>query len=105
MKSRMQGRLKLTKLILAGENKKDAIINFKGGLNVIAGASDTGKSFAFECIDFALGSSSNPKTVPEMKGYRSVFLEIEDIGQEEIFTLKRKKHGDTSRSVSVQVLL
>ena len=32
----MQGRLKLTKLILAGENKKDAIINFKGGLNVIA---------------------------------------------------------------------
>ena len=85
MKSRMQGRLKLTKLILAGENKKDAIINFKGGLNVIAGASDTGKSFAFECIDFALGSSSNPKTVPEMKGYRSVFLEIEDIGQEEIF--------------------
>lgn len=89
MKSRMQGRLKLTKLILAGENKKDAIINFKGGLNVIAGASDTGKSFAFECIDFALGSSSNPKTVPEMKGYRSVFLEIEDIGQEEIFTLRR----------------
>lgn len=85
----MQGRLKLTKLILAGENKKDAIINFKGGLNVIAGASDTGKSFAFECIDFALGSSSNPKTVPEMKGYRSVFLEIEDIGQEEIFTLRR----------------
>ena len=54
----MQGRLKLTKLILAGENKKDAIINFKGGLNVIAGASDTGKSFAFECIDFALGSSA-----------------------------------------------
>ena len=43
----MQGRLKLTKLILAGENKKDAIINFKGGLNVIAGASDTGKSFAY----------------------------------------------------------
>ena len=39
----MQGRLKLTKLILTGENKKDAIINFKGGLNVIAGASDTGK--------------------------------------------------------------
>lgn len=101
MKSRMQGRLKLTKLILAGENKKDAIINFKGGLNVIAGASDTGKSFAFECIDFALGSSSNPKTVPEMKGYRSVFLEIEDIGQEEIFTLKRNFSEDEKNEIFI----
>ena len=97
----MQGRLKLTKLILAGENKKDAIINFKGGLNVIAGASDTGKSFAFECIDFALGSSSNPKTVPEMKGYRSVFLEIEDIGQEEIFTLRRNFSEDEKNEIFI----
>lgn len=101
MKSRMQGRLKLTKLILAGENKKDAIINFKGGLNVIAGASDTGKSFAFECIDFALGSSSNPKTVPEMKGYRSVFLEVEDIGQEEIFTLRRNFSEDEKNEIFI----
>ena len=101
MKSRMQGRLKLTKLILAGENKKDAIINFKGGLNVIAGASDTGKSFAFECIDFALGSSSNPETVPEMKGYRSVFLEIEDIGQEEIFTLRRNFSEDEKNEIFI----
>lgn len=29
-----------------------------------------------------------------MKGYRSVFLEIEDIGQEEIFTLKRNFSED-----------
>lgn len=85
----MQGRLKLTKLVLAGENKQDAIINFKDGLNVIAGASDTGKSFAFECIDYALGSSSKLKEVPEVDGYQSVFLEIEDIGRRVIFTIER----------------
>lgn len=89
MKSSMQGRLKLTKLVLAGENKQDAIIDFKDGLNVIAGASDTGKSFAFECIDYALGSSSELKEVPEVDGYQSVFLEIEDIGQRVIFTIER----------------
>lgn len=89
MKSSMQGRLKLTKLVLAGENKQDAIINFKDGLNVIAGASDTGKSFAFECIDYALGSSSKLKEVPEVDGYQSVFLEIEDIGRRVIFTIER----------------
>lgn len=85
----MQGRLKLTKLVLAGENKQDAIINFKDGLNVIAGASDTGKSFAFECIDYALGSSSKLKEVPEVDGYLSFFLEIEDIGRRVIFTIER----------------
>lgn len=89
MKSSMQGRLKLTKLVLTGENKQDAIIDFKDGLNVIAGASDTGKSFAFECIDYALGSSSELKEVPEVDGYQSVFLEIEDIGQRVIFTIER----------------
>lgn len=85
----MQGRLKLTKLVLTGENKQDAIIDFKDGLNVIAGASDTGKSFAFECIDYAFGSSSELKEVPEVDGYQSVFLEIEDIGQRVIFTIER----------------
>ena len=89
MKSSIQGRLKLTKLVLTGENKQDAIIDFKDGLNVIAGASDTGKSFAFECIDYALGSSSELKEVPEEDGYQSVFLEIEDIGQRVIFTIER----------------
>lgn len=89
MKSSIQGRLKLTKLVLTGENKQDAIIDFKDGLNVIAGASDTGKSFAFECIDYALGSSSELKEVPEVDGYQSVFLEIEDIGQRVIFTIER----------------
>lgn len=89
MKSSIQGRLKLTKLVLTGENKQDAIIDFKDGLNVIAGASDTGKSFAFECIDYALGSSSELKEVPEVDGYQSVFLEIEDIGRRVIFTIER----------------
>lgn len=89
MKSSIQGRLKLTKLVLTGENKQDAIIDFKDGLNVIAGASDTGKSFAFECIDYALGSSSELKEVPEVDGYQSVFLEIEDIVQRVIFTIER----------------
>lgn len=85
----MQGRLKLTKLVLTGENKQDAIIDFKDGLNVIAGASDTGKSFAFECINYALGSSSDLKKVPEVDGYQSIFLEIEDIGRRVIFTIER----------------
>ena len=36
-----------------------------------------------------------------MKGYRSVFLEIEDIGQEEIFTLKRNFSEDEKNEIFI----
>lgn len=85
----MHSRLILKKLILTGDGKQDAVIDFHEGLNVIAGASDTGKSFAFECINFILGSSEVPSCPPEAKGYQTVFIEIKDSCQQEVFTLKR----------------
>ena len=42
----MKSKFFLKRLVLGGNNKKNAILNFEEGLNVIAGASDTGKSFA-----------------------------------------------------------
>lgn len=89
----------IKKLILAGSGKKDAIICFQKGLNVIAGASDTGKSFAFECINYVLGSSEMPSCPPEAKGYQSVFLEIEDSCQQDIFTLRRDFSQDEQKSI------
>lgn len=80
----MHSRLVLKKLILTGNGKQDAVIDFNEGLNVIAGASDTGKSFAFECINFILGSSEAPSCPPEAKGYQAVFAEIKDTGQQGI---------------------
>lgn len=85
----MHSRIIFRKLILKGTGKKDATIDFQLGLNVIAGASDTGKSFAFECINFILGSRDIPACPPEAEGYQSVFLEMEDSNSKEIFTLRR----------------
>lgn len=95
----MRSRLIIKKLILKGVGKQDAIICFQKGLNVIAGASDTGKSFAFECINYVLGSSEMPSCPPEAKGYQSVFLEIEDSCQQEIFTLRRDFSQDEQNSI------
>lgn len=50
----MKSKFFLKRLVLGGNNKKNAILNFEEGLNVIAGASDTGKSFAFDCINLSL---------------------------------------------------
>ncbi|MEN6411950.1 MAG: hypothetical protein ABFC84_04170 [Veillonellales bacterium] len=79
----------LKKLVVRGEGKKDAILTFDKGLNVVAGASDTGKSFAFECINYVLGARDIPSKPNEANGYDMVFLEIENNGNKQISTLQR----------------
>jgi uncharacterized Zn finger protein (UPF0148 family) len=66
----------IKKLILTGTGKKTAQIEFLTGLNVVAGASDTGKTFIFQCIDFMMGAQTPPKQIEESKGYEKVFLII-----------------------------
>lgn len=68
-------------LRLTGENKKDAFVKFRYGLNVISGPSNTGKTFIFDCLDYMLGSSDKLKPIPELKGYSNIFLEIESNDQ------------------------
>lgn len=97
----MHSRLILKKLILTGNGKQDAVINFHEGLNVIAGASDTGKSFAFECINFILGLSEVPSCPPESEGYQTVYIEIKDSCQQEVFTLRWDFSKDDNKSIYI----
>ena len=66
----------LAKLLVQGQGKPDAILRFEPGLNVVAGASDTGKTFAWQLIDFLLGASKLPKVIPEAGGYGYAMLEL-----------------------------
>lgn len=81
--------MQLRKLQLECPTKENATIDFNSGLNVIAGASDTGKSFAFECINFILGATDTPKLPQEALGYTSVLLEFLDKKSNQIITIKR----------------
>jgi hypothetical protein len=51
-------------------------IDFRSGGNVVAGASNTGKSYLFQSIEFILGSSAIPKTIPEATRYDRVFADL-----------------------------
>jgi hypothetical protein len=66
----------ITKLSVTGPAKSPAELLFKDGLNVVCGASDTGKSFASSCVDFAFGASKSPRPIPELSGYQTVSLEL-----------------------------
>jgi len=53
----MKTGLALRELRLTGPGVEDAVITFSDGLNVIAGPSDTGKTYVAQCLSFLLGTS------------------------------------------------
>jgi hypothetical protein len=72
----MSANFHLKNLTLTGTGKKPATITFEKGLNVVAGASNTGKTFIFQCLDFMLGGQKQPKPIEESKGYEKIHLVI-----------------------------
>ena len=88
--------LTLRHLCLTGPEKESACVSFGPGLNVIYGASETGKSFIVEALDFMLGSSVELRDIPERVGYDRVFLGIED-GDGNKSTLERSSSGGQFR--------
>lgn len=85
-------RLRLVELTVAGTGVPDASVRFAPGLNLIVGASDTGKTFVFEAIDFMLGAGTPLRRFPESKDYDRVFLAIDPTGRPP-FTLQRAFAG------------
>lgn len=79
----------IKKIEVKGDQKVTAMLEFEHGLNVVAGASDTGKSYVIQCLQFIFGATEAPKPIKESKGYE--YLEVtfqEDDGTN--FRLQRK---------------
>ena len=70
----------IKKLEVKGSGKETATVEFESGLNVIAGASDTGKSYITKCFQFIFGSEQPPKQIEQAKGYThlEVIIELND---------------------------
>ncbi|MFM5668526.1 hypothetical protein ACET7G_09095 [Aeromonas hydrophila] len=68
------GGLKINEISFFGEDKESQI-SFFAGVNVVCGASDTGKSFLAETIDYMLGGAEL-NHVPELHGYHSITMSL-----------------------------
>ncbi len=66
----------LRRLKISGPDVPTAEIGFGPGLNVVSGASDTGKSYLVETVDFMLGGGTPPRQIPESRGYDTARLSI-----------------------------
>ncbi|MBZ9938979.1 hypothetical protein LB518_21965 [Mesorhizobium sp. BR1-1-16] len=86
----MSGYLRLDKLGFSGPSKHSEI-RFYSGVNVICGASDTGKSFLAEAVDFMLGGSEL-RVIPEREGYSAIELGLSST-EGESWTFERAISG------------
>jgi predicted amino acid-binding ACT domain protein len=84
--------LTLKRLCFTGPEKLDACLDFHEGLNIVYGASDTGKSFILESLDFMLGGGEALRDLPERVGYDRIWLTIAR-PDKTAFTLTRSTEG------------
>ena len=95
-------------VVVSGPDRRDASVYFTMGANVVQGGSNTGKSYIVQCIKFALGSNTPPKTIDESLGYTAVRVKfIND--DETSFTIERELSASSKptfydESGEVQVL-
>ena len=85
----MPNGLYFTKIACLGTNKPIAEVVFKKGLNVVSGASETGKSYIMDCMDYILGSRDQPKAIKQATGYEKVRAEIRTFDGK-VITLERQ---------------
>jgi hypothetical protein len=78
---------------IIGDDVTPAEISFAKQLNVISGASDTGKSYILHCINYMLGAQDPPKSVPEDAGYDTALMELTTWEDEKIVLQRSLKKG------------
>ena len=89
--------MRLRHLTFVGPQRAPACVEFKRGLNVICGASETGKSLLVETIDFMLGRANPIRDIPERAGYDRVRLAVES-SEWPPLTLERSVDGGDFRA-------
>ena len=89
--------IRLRYLAYFGPNKPPAELSLAPGLNIICGASETGKSFIVEAIDFMLGQENPVRDIPERDGYDRIRLAVESAGWPPL-TLDRSVEGGNFRA-------
>jgi hypothetical protein len=72
----MTAGIHIVSLSFTGRDKNTASLTFEAGLNVLFGASNTGKSFALKVLDFLFGGSKALPDIKERIGYESAWLAL-----------------------------
>ncbi len=96
----MNNSFSIKELRIIGQNKQPSSLLFEPGFNVIDGASNTGKSYAFQCLDYMLGANDVPEKIDEAIGYEEIYLEI-TLPDKSPITFKRNLQSSSDYTMSL----
>lgn len=82
----------LRRVVVRGMGKPDATLSFRPGANILAGLSDTGKSYLVHCLDYIFGAAKMTKQFPESEAYSQLLVEFAN-DEGEALTLYRALAG------------
>jgi hypothetical protein len=84
-------RLALKGIRVDGTGAPSARLEFRPGLNLVVGASDTGKTYVCSLIDFLLGAGTAPEDIPESMPYDMAFLGLVLPDRDEVTVMRSFK--------------
>lgn len=79
-----------------GPNLPVAQVELSDGLNVVSGASDTGKSYLCGLIDLALGAASLPKNIAQANDYSRVVVRVRSRTTKDAYEIERLLTGGSA---------
>lgn len=88
--------LQIREILLSGKGLPDASVKFGAGPNVIAGESDTGKSYLLHCLDYIFGADELKKRVPQAEPYDTLSIEFQNSAGAYLSLVRSLSGGDLS---------
>ncbi|MDJ0822502.1 MAG: hypothetical protein QNJ09_11940 [Paracoccaceae bacterium] len=86
--------IQIREIRLSGPNVEDASVKFGPGANVIAGESDTGKSYLLHCLDYIFGAEELRKRIPEAEPYDELKVEFQNTACDYLTLVRSLSGGD-----------
>lgn len=86
--------LQIRKIVLSGKGLPEASVEFGPGPNVIAGESDTGKSYLLHCLDYIFGADELKKRIPQAEPYEELAVEFQNTAGETLSLVRSLSGGD-----------
>lgn len=83
----------IERISVTGPALPDADLEFRDGLNVVEGASDTGKSYLASLIDYSFGASKPPREIQAARGYERVHIVLQERNTNRRHQIERSLFG------------
>lgn len=88
--------LQVREILLSGKGLPDASVKFGAGPNVLAGESDTGKSYLLHCLDYIFGADELKKRIPQAEPYETLSIELQNSAGAYLSLVRSLSGGDLS---------